>query len=270
MSLALRSGDVGDENGFFIYFDAVTAYTQNYSGSVTKHPIDTGASIVDHFIAENPTITISAVISGVDVSTGSFNIVGTDGQSPQNVRVAPSAVSVVGGDESLISKFIPSSLGQLLPQNDAEVVLEDARVSVIEQVKAALRELVVGTKENPLTGRHDPHISLVTLYEYNHTLLSRSVNNLVITNITFSETVDSGEGLYCDITLEQVKFVGLEREAVPSEYIKSMEAQTAPKESKGKQDSTVKEAEGDGEPTSRLVEAWNAAKSQGALIFPVR
>src|SRR5690554_4440316 len=99
MSLALRSGGVGDENGFFIYFDAVTAYTQNYSGSVTKHPVDSGVSIVDHFIAENPTITISAVISGVDVSTGSFNIAGADGQAPQNVRTAPEAVSVSGGDE---------------------------------------------------------------------------------------------------------------------------------------------------------------------------
>lgn len=266
MSLALRYGGAGEDNGFFVYFDAVTSYTQNYSGSVTKHPVDSGASIVDHFIADNPTITISAVISGVDVSTGSFNIVGADGQAPQNVRAAPSAVSVGGGDESLISKFIPSSLGQFLPRNDPEVVLADARISVIEQVKAALRELVVGTKENPLTGRHDPNINLVTLYEYNRTLLSRSVNNLVITNITFSETVDNGEGLYCDISLEQVKFVGLEREAVPTEYIKSMEAQTAPKESKGKQDSTVKEVEveEEGVPQTELLRNWRRARGEGS------
>lgn len=265
MSLALRSGDIGDEKGFFIYFDAVTSYSQNYSGGVTKHPIDSGSSIVDHFTRENPVITISAVVTGVDVSTGSFNITGLDGERAHNVREAPNAVSVEGGDESLISKFIPSSIGQFLPESIPEPILDDARESVIEQVRAALSDLIVGVKYNEATGKEEPNINLVYLYEYNGTLLNRVVSHLVVTNVEFSESVDSGEGLFCDITLEQVQFVGLRREAVPSEYTQEMAAASAAKESKGKQDSTEKDPEESDENRSRLSEAIRATTG----IFPI-
>lgn len=243
MSLALRSGDIGDEKGFFIYFDAVTSYSQNYSGGVTKHPIDSGSPVVDHFTRENPVVTISAVVTGVDVSTGSFNITGVDGERAQNVRQAPNAVSVQGSNNSLIDRFIPSSIGQFLPSSMPEPLMDSARASVVEQVRAALRELIVGVKFNEATGEEEPNINLVYLYEYNGTLLNRVVSNLVVTNVVFSESVDSGEGLFCDITLEQVQFVGLRSEAIPQEYTPSMQPQAAPKESQGKQDSTVQEVE---------------------------
>lgn len=243
MSLALRSGDIGDEKGFFIYFDAVTSYSQNYSGSVTKHPIDSGSPIVDHFTRENPVVTISAVVTGVDVSTGSFNITGNDGERAHNVREAPNAVSVEGGDNSLIDKFIPSSIGQFLPSSMPEPLMDDARESVIEQVRAALSDLIVGVKFNEVTEEEEPNINVVYLYEYDGTLLNKVVSNLVVTNVVFSESADSGEGLFCDITLEQVQFVGLRKEAIPQEYISSMQSQAAPKESQGRQDSTVQELE---------------------------
>jgi len=267
MSLALRSGDVGDENGFFIYFDAVTAYTQNYSGSVTKHPIDTGASVVDHFIKDNPTITISAVVTGVDVSTGSVNISGSDGERANNAREAPSTVSVAGTDDSFLSSIIPNSIRQFLPQNQPEVILDDFRGSVVEQVKAALRELVIGTETDPATGDEVSKINLVHLYEYNGTFLNRVVYDLVVTNVSFSENADSGDALYCELTLEQVKFVGLRREAIPQEFTESMSAQSAPKESQGKQDSTERDVEtANEEKSSRLREAVNSVKSQTARI----
>ena len=243
MSLALRSGDIGDEKGFFIYFDAVTSYSQNYSGSVTKHPIDSGSPVVDHFTRENPVVTISAVVTGVDVSTGSFNITGNDGERAHNVREAPNAVSVEGGNNSLIDKFIPSSIGQFLPSSMPEPLMDDARESVIEQVRAALSDLIVGVKFNEVTGEEEPNINVVYLYEYDGTLLNKVVSNLVVTDVVFSESADSGEGLFCDITLEQVQFVGLRKEAIPQEYISSMQAQAAPKVSQGKQDSTVQEVE---------------------------
>lgn len=265
MSLALRSGDIGDEKGFFIYFDAVTSYSQNYSGGVTKHPIDSGSPVVDHFTRENPVVTISAVVTGVDVSTGSFNITGIDGERAQNVRQAPNAVSVQGSDNSLIDRFIPSSIGQFLPSSMPEPSMDSARASVVEQVRAALRELIVGVKFNEVTGKEEPNINLVYLYEYNGTLLNRVVTNLVVTDVVFSESVDSGDGLFCDITLEQVQFVGLRREAIPSEYTQEMAAATATKESKGKQDSTEKDPEESDENRSRLSEAIRAATG----IFPI-
>lgn len=243
MSLALRSGDIDDEEGFFIYFDAITSYSRNYTGTVTKHPLDSGASVVDHFVADNPTITISGVVTGVDVSTGSFNITDMEGNRPYNVQQAPNAVTVLGGDDSLVSRFIPSSIGQFLPNNNPQIVMDSARVQVIEQIRDALRTTVVGSVINEETGREEPNVQLVQLYEYTGTVLNRVIKDLVITSVTFPEDANSGEGLYFDITFEQVKFVGIRREAVPSEFIKPMEPQTTEKDSMGRQDSVVESEE---------------------------
>jgi len=234
MSLALRYGEVGDEDSFFVYFDAVTAYSRSFSGSVTKHPIDAGASVVDHFVKESPVITLSAVITGVDVSTGSFNIRDLEGSNtPYNVRQAPDPVVVSSTDNSMLAKLIPASVGQFLPDNEPDVTLADARSSVLSQIRSQLEDLIVGVRISPVTGRFENNINIVKLYEYDGTTLTKVINNLVVTAINFTESPDSGEGLYCDITLEQVQFAVTRREAVPTSFSGSVDT--------GKADSTVRD-----------------------------
>ena len=172
MSLALRYGEVGDEDSFFVYFDAVTAYSRSFSGSVTKHPIDAGASVVDHFVKENPVITLSAVITGVDVSTGSFNIRDLEGNNtPYNVRQAPDPVVVSSTDNSMLAKLIPASVGQFLPDNEPDVTLADARSSVLSQIRSQLEDLVVGVRISPVTGRFENNINIVKSVSYTHLTL---------------------------------------------------------------------------------------------------
>lgn len=68
--------------GGFLYFDAVTSWNRNYSGQVTKHPVADGGNVTDHYINNNPVFTMSAVISGTDLSIASINLVDVNGTNP--------------------------------------------------------------------------------------------------------------------------------------------------------------------------------------------
>jgi hypothetical protein len=241
MSLAIRVGENNDKDGVFIYFDAVSSYSQTYSGQVTKHPVDAGASIVDHFVKNNASFTITAIITGVDVSTGSYLIQDLEGNYPYNVNQAPTPVSVTSTDQSVLSQLIPDSIGQFLPNTIPDVIMDSARIDIIDQVRDSLIDLVSGSKLNETTGQFESNIQVVRLFEYNGTLLNRILNNLVITSIRFSEDANSGYALYCDITFEQVTFAFLKKTELPKNIRKSLEKKASAKKSVGKCDSTVKD-----------------------------
>lgn len=238
MSLAISWGDSSLNEGGFIYCDAVTSYTQNYAGQVTKHPIDAGGNVTDHFIKSNPIFTIGAVITGVDISTGTYLIQDLDGNAPYNSNEAPTAVSVNSTDQSVLKKFIPDSIGQFLSDDTPEVIVDSRRTDLIEQIRQALIDLTSGVIFNDKTGQFDPSIQLVRLFEYDNTLLRKVINNLVMTKITFKEDANTGYGLYCDITFEQVTFAFLKKTVIPKDVQDSLKKKAASKASKGKQDST--------------------------------
>lgn len=237
MSLAIEWGDSSVETGGFIYMDAVTSYTQNYKGQVTRHPVDSGGSITDHYIRDNPKFTIGAVISGVDISTGTFLIADLDGNFAQNSNLAPNPVSVNSTDQSVLKRFIPDSIGQFLPDSQPDVVVDDRRADLIEQIRQALIDLTAGVVFNDKTGNFDPSIQLVRLFEYDNTSLRKVINNLVMTSISFKEDANTGHGLYCDISFEQVTFAFLKKTVIPKDVQDSLKKKASSKASKGKQDS---------------------------------
>ena len=238
MSLAISWGDSSIQDGGLIYCDAVTSYTQNYSGQVSKHPIDSGGLVTDHYIKSNPIFTIGAVITGVDISTGTYLIQDLDGNSPYNSNQAPNAVSVNSTDQSVLKKFIPDSIGQFLSDSTPEVIVDTRRADLLEQIRQALIDLTAGVVFNDKTGNFDPSIQLVRLFEYDNTLLRKVINNLVMTKITFKEDPNTGYGLYCDITFEQVTFAFLKKTTIPKDVQDSLKKKASSKASKGKQDST--------------------------------
>ena len=239
MTLAIRWGEDPDlQNGGFILMDAVTAYVQNYKGKVTSHPIANGGNVSDHFIRDNPIITISAVITGVDISTGTYLIADLQGNSPYNARQAPTAVSVNSTDQSVLQQLIPDSVGQFLPSGTPDVVMDDQRASLIEQIRQALIDLNSGVVYNQKTNQFDPEVQVVRLFEFDGSTLRKIINNLVITDITFKEDANSGEGLYCDIKFEQVTFAMLKKTTIPTSVLSALKPKAAKKADKGKQDGT--------------------------------
>lgn len=248
MTLAIRWGEDDTEKGGFLYFDAVTAYTQNYKGQVTKHPVDGGGNITDHFIRDNPSFTLSAIITGVDISTGSYLVQDLDNQTPLNTKQSPNAVSVHSTDDSLLKRFLPEVIGQFLPEPTPQVVMDDAREDLIEQIRELLISLTHGEAFNEDTLQFEQKIELVRLLEFDKLLIKRITSNLVVTGITFKEDAASGFALYCDISFEQVTFANLRKTTVISGTVGTeLSKKAASKSDKGKvssadsPDSTVRE-----------------------------
>jgi len=241
MSLALRWEDT--DGGGFVYLDSVTLYSQDYSGKITSHPIDVGSNVSDHYFKNNPKYKITAVISGVDISTGTYLIQDSAGNVPYNASPAPSAVSVNSTDSSVLKKFIPDSLGQFLSDSTPEVTTDAARTDLIDQIREMLISLTSGELLNQETGEFNPNIKLVELYEYDGYKLNRPINRLVLTSVNFRETPDTGYALYCDFSFEQISFASLKKTQIPKDVQASIKKKTDSKVSKGKQDSTVQPAE---------------------------
>ncbi|MNY04915.1 hypothetical protein D3C86_1376180 [compost metagenome] len=254
MSLALRWGvDPGDDGGF-IYLDAVTLYTQSYRGKVTNHPVDFGGNITDHFIRDNPTFRISAVITGADIGPESFAIRDPDNNVPFNSEPQPTALSVNSTDQSILNKFIPDSIGQFLPASTPDVIVDGPRDDVMELVRQFLTELMSGKVYNPSTGQYDPKVQLVRLYEYDGIILRNVVNNLVMTEITFKEDANNGYALFCDISFQQVTFAFLKKTVIPKDVQNALKKKASGKASKGKQDSTP-QTEGSGSNPPKTTQA---------------
>ncbi len=110
--------------GGFLLFDAITSWNRSFTGTASKHPIDGGSNISDHYINNNPVFTMSAVISASDVSLIPFALSDQDGNKPLNSRAAPTRVSVTSSDQSLLMKFMPNVIGQFLPDTLPTVVMD--------------------------------------------------------------------------------------------------------------------------------------------------
>lgn len=244
MSIALQWGyytKVPSKSKGFLYFDAVTSLKEVYQGQVTKHPIDGGSNITDHFTRENAVYSLSAVLSGVDISVNGVDIRDgqTNGERPQNRKdnrpVASQSVTVNNPSKNALTKYLPDSVGQFFKPTKPDIDLPAQEVDTLQQMKSLLKSLFA-----------DDGVTLVTMYEYyGNNLKTPAISNLVMTNLSFSESPETGEGLFCDITLEQVKFVSIKKSPIPKAIRESLVSQELSKaaegnSSEGKQDSTVK------------------------------
>ena len=262
--------------GGLIYFDTVTNWNRSYTGQVTKHPVDGSGTITDHYMKNNPVFTMSAVISGTDISTSPINLVDELGNTPYNVKEAPTAVQVGSSDQSLLSKFIPNVFGQFLPDRLPEVIMDEGFGDSIEEIQDILINLQSGEGYNQITGKFETLIRPVTLYETSGSTLVRKLpaanSYLVITAINFREDTESGYALFADITFEQVRVANLQRVVIPKDVRVTLKKKATPKKSLGKCDSTIKDTSASGQTpseqnTSASVEA-NWQNTTGILPIP--
>lgn len=244
MTFAIKWGsfDSDDNNAGFIYFDAITASSQSYRGQVTSHPVDGGGNITDHFIRENPVFQFSGIITGTDLSSSSFLIKDEAGGSAFNAKQEPISISVTNAGSKLL-QFLPASIGQFLDKQDANLVF-DPEIRTDLRYEIACRDLIVnliqGISYNKETQQIENKINLIDLYEFDDINIRRITSNLVITNFNVNESPESGDALFFDITLEQVEFATLKKEALPEDVKKELQPKVTKTKNKGKQDSSVK------------------------------
>lgn len=247
MSLALRWGDPQktDEPSGFIYFDCITAYSQDFRGQVTKHPVDSGASITDHFIKENPVYTISGVISGTDLSAIPYNITDQEGNRPLNAQQQPVSISLNNNSAGLL-QYLPDSVGQFLSVSRPSVeVFGDIRTSLNYEilVKDLLKGILSGIKYNATRDKFESNIQTVELYEFDGVNIRDIIPDLVITSFRVREDQDTGDALFLDLVLEQVTFALLEKVELPQDVQEGLKKKVSPKKKKSNAPSTPKDCE---------------------------
>ena len=253
MSFALSWEPSEVNAGGFLYFDAILNWNRSFTGSVTKHAIDGGGNITDFYISNNPTFTLSAVISAEDISTTSALLADAEGNGPSNTTMPPEAVIVGSTDQSLLMKYIPNVVGQLLPDTLPDVIMDDFKGDSVfgaslEDIQDILINLQSGEGYNQITGQFEAVIRQVTLYETDGFLTlakklpADETKALVITSLSFREDQDSGYALYCDMSFELVRFANLKKVALPPDIVQTpVKKKVATKKSLGKCDSTTKD-----------------------------
>lgn len=240
MSVALQWGYIEDAKRpsptrGFIYFDAVTVLKKSWSGQVSKQPIDGGGLITDHFTRDNPVVTFSGVISGVDISAKNRSIPDENSNTPTNIRPTPEAVQINQSSNPLLN-LLPAGIGQFFKPSSPAVVMSSQSIETLKSIQVNLESLFA-----------DGQVQLVTLYEYYQNNLKREpLQNLVMTSLVFTDTPETGEALQCDITLEQITFGKVRKSRIDSKIQQSLVSQdlankAASVQDSGKQDSTIKD-----------------------------
>lgn len=254
MSLAIKWGnfDNPEEESGFIYIDAVTDFTQDHRGTVTKHPIDSGASVTDHFVKENAVYTISGIISGVDLSAIPDSITDQEGNKPINAKwqVQPVSISNVGSN---LLQYLPASASQFLNKSQPEITVDAAvRTDLTYEVlvKDLLKGLMKGNKWSDQKQRFVSDIKLVELYEFDGSVIRNITSDLVITSFRVRENADTGDALFLDLMLEEVTFATLESVLIPEDVVAAVKKKASSDKKKSKAASTPKscttaQAEGD-------------------------
>lgn len=231
MSIAIKIGDEDSQVKGFIYFDAVTTFSKEISGKLTSHPVDAGVNISDHYISENPKYIVKGVISDFDI-TGISNLVELVDEKPINAKQKPGQAEILGQENTL--QYLPSAARQFFEMSEAEVIPGTSTPSTAPTVDAILRQVMYGVYYNQADQRWRNKATTVILYEMDGVNFSNAHPDLIITNYDVQEDPDNGDALYISLTLEQARFVTLQKVEIPAKVAQKNKGKVSATSNKGK------------------------------------
>jgi len=174
-----------------ITFSAVTAFDENYSGTVASNPVEDNTTISDHFFRDNDKFKISGVVSDWDFLNPIKQIAfGVDGYEEATVA-----------NQSLV-RFVNGVLvggSGTIPANKTQ-----------DAVKQKLIDI------------HRNGIFVSVLMYSNDNALLKTYLNCLITNLSFSDKPDNGYAIYPEIMLERVRVVNASTESIAKGKIPSI------------------------------------------------
>ncbi|MDL2185609.1 hypothetical protein P5706_15600 [Pseudomonas sp. ChxA] len=216
-------------NGDLIWFDAILGWGQQYSATVTKHPIEGGGQITDHTTIDNPKLTIQGVVSDADFNMTRPIISSHDADNygitqKQFVNNSPVTSSPeITYSASKYAKFLPEEAQKFLTQNSPTVFVPDSpKVMQSAFIENMLTTMWGETEE-------------FELVEFQDDTIKRVFVQCVFTNVSFAEDPDSGAALYANLSIEQVKFATSVNVKIPQRVSDAMKPKTAEQRNKGKQ-----------------------------------
>lgn len=217
MSIVIRRN-----NGDILWFDAITQYDVTYSASVTKHPVATGGYVSDHTTTDNVVLQLSAVLSDADFNlnrpanlgslpTFKFDT-GDHVETDENGLYKPTSKQytnnsavvypVTISDKSSINKILPEVIAQFTKDTIPNVYVTPQNKA--KTAKAVQRELIYMWKTRE-------EFQVLDLLE---DFVIDSFGPCVFTNLTFREDETTGDGLFPNMTIEQVVFTDLQEVSV--------------------------------------------------------
>lgn len=239
MSIAIKIGDDTTPVQGLIYLDATTSYGRSYSGKVSEYPMDSGVSISDHFISQNPRFSVEGYLSGVDLSGMSSKIRIGD-STPSNANSMPEALVVQerGGG---LDTYMPSAVSQFVSEPTSVAVTgsipgEDSLPRTDELFIQLMSGLYYNTAENKWRNQ----MVLCVLYELEDANLKNARINLVMTGYKVNESPEDGDALHVTFDFEQVRFATIEKTDLPAKAAKGKKKTVAGTQKKAQQDSTEK------------------------------
>ena len=239
MSLVIRFYEASkpEETVWLLNFDAVTEYSRSIKGSVAKHPVDKEGEISDHFSLKNMEYSLTGIVSHADISVDSSLIKDSYGNPPTNTNFQPNPVLVEGGNNGLLNKLVPDSLGQFIPSKPPKVILnplpnegednqiENLRADWTNFVRGKLQESMRFPKTSKISGSdkatvtYFPLIAEIYRFERNGVITENIVRDLILTSVEEKENAESNSALFLNLVLEEVRFVSIESEAVNSSKV---------------------------------------------------
>lgn len=232
MSIAIQR-----KNGDLIWLDAVLSYNRNYTSSVSKHPIEDGSSIVDNVTQDNPTFSVSGIITNADfndsrpqISTEDAKFFSLSKREIYNDQPVPDGENngpVIGKKESRFKKFLPGSVTQFMDGQPPSVDVPDFK-----------RPDWVFEVENILIDIERNH-ELVTILEFEGNTIKRDINQCYVSTISISETPETGDAFEVTIQLEEVRFVPVLPIQLSGEVLEAYRDRTASKKNKGNVSTTT-------------------------------
>ena len=239
--------DETTESEFFIYFDAVTAYSRGRRGQVTKNPTARGMTVTDNFTSDNPSFAFTGVITFADISS-IYPIIRDEEDNVANNAGGPTAEVLIESGKTGLLNYLPDSIGQFLPKATSSVTVGTARTNYKDYVESQLELLMSGQVYNIKSKRQETRIRPIKLYEYTESELSKIYSNVCLVGYEIKETPDSGNALTCDLQFEKVTFVQLKLTSLSPDVVKALKPKAATKAKKGNVDSTVNKADSEAVP----------------------
>lgn len=198
MTIAIRRS-----NGDILYFDAIEGFGEVYQGQTSKHPLGSGASVVDHYVTENPRFSLKAILSDADFNFNRPQLT-TDATAyegwqsvttKQYVNNTPTNSPVsINSNVNVFKSFLPESISQSMNTSIPQVVVtEQAKVKSAQAVKMQMIAMQEQKEE-------------FALIDFNDNLVRKSYPNCIFTSLSFNEDDETGDAIYPVMEIEQIAF----------------------------------------------------------------
>lgn len=226
------------DNGDLLWFDAVLTLGRQFSGTVSKHPLETGAVVTDHTTIDNEVINMSGVLSDADfnlrrplIDAQQATELGlTNKQFVNNTPVTYDDVSggsvyqnVTITDNGGVVQFLPESIGQFF----------GTQAPTVEVTDRSLAKPAIAVQADLITMFNDRE--QFTLLDFVGETISNAYTNCVMTSLSFSEDADSGDAVYPVMTIERVRYATSTSVRIKTRVSDAVSKKAATQQNKGKQ-----------------------------------